>query len=381
MNTSPPSSGRTALMSAVCPLCLLMIMIWSTPLAAQLSAVEIWRVGELDGPPETIWARVSGATTLNGATYVVDMLAPTVRVFDTATGAYRFDVGRSGMGPAEFARPSSAVVVGNEVWISDIIQKRTVVLDSAGSHRRTERWPGGMRGFLMRMRKQWRFGDEWRIGLTSMDNDVGKHYVIAWNGNSVADTLASFDALAFRARVVLTGGRDTGEFMSFTGALGPSGGMWPYNDSTFAIVDGWSSTASLVRMGSSGPLVVSEERIESPRVLRPDSARAVEWWLGRAGIDPSSEVRLLVPPPSLPSWRRVLGDSDGNLWLQEGSADGDFGDEAVRWARWRPGGRSEPQWLELPPGIRILSFNEGVVIGVTTDELGVQRVVAFQIVE
>lgn len=353
-------------------------------LSAQLSLEKLWEVGQVDGPPETIWARVADATTFRGVTYVVDILAPTVRMFEAGTGEYIGDFGRVGMGPGEYERPAAAMVADDELWISDIIQKRTVVLDEKGRHLRTGRWQGGIRGPLMRMNTFWPLLGGWFVGLTSMDGEVaaGLHHVMVWNEASF-DTIQTMDAVAFQRRFVYEGdpNHDHGLRTTGRGALGPAGGVWPLGDTAFVVIDGASSTAEFYRVEEDGPARTRSMQLGRHGSARPDSLRAVNWWLDQVGLEEGEQgLQTVVPPRVLPAWLRVLGDEDGRLWIERGDRNALTGERTIRWARWSPG-QEELEWLEIPSTIRALSFREGVMIGLTRGEFGIERIVAYRIVE
>lgn len=371
----PAGSVRTPRVLGLLAFCFLLPL----PLSAQLSLEKLWEVGQIDGPPETIWGRVADATTFRGVTYVVDILAPTVRMFEAGTGAYIGDFGRVGAGPGEYERPIATMVVDDELWISDIIQDRTVVLDERGRHLRTERWREG----FTRLNTFWPLVGGWFVGLTSMDREVaeGLNHVLVWRDEAGVDTVQTLDAVAFQRRYVLAEGHDTGLSPAFQGAYGPAGGVWPLGDTAFVVIDGESSTAEFYRVEEDGPVPTRSMQLGRHGSARPDSVRAVQWWLDYVGLPDGHEtLRRVVPPRILPAWLRVLGDETGRLWIERGDRNALTGDSTIRWARWSPG-QEELEWLEVPSTIKALSFREGVMVGLIRGDFGVERIVAYRIVE
>ena len=70
----------------------------------EASLVPEVTIGELDGPEEYLFGRISSIAVNNdGTVYVLDQQAQHVRVFDSR-GVYLETLGRRGQGPGEFSR-------------------------------------------------------------------------------------------------------------------------------------------------------------------------------------------------------------------------------------------------------------------------------------
>src|SRR5687768_9429973 len=90
------------------------------------------RIGEVEGPPEFTFGRISGVTVgPNGSIFVVDEQVPTVREYDRV-GKYIRSYGRRGEGPGELQRPEAAVVAANQLIVRDIRNRRFVVYPLSG---------------------------------------------------------------------------------------------------------------------------------------------------------------------------------------------------------------------------------------------------------
>ncbi len=119
-----------------------------TGLEARLEVREVFRLGSVDGPDEeTLFGRVLGVgLDDDGNVYVLDGLAPAVRVFDS-DGRYVCSLGGRGAGPGEFMRPNGLIITEDgRLWVRDTGNRRYEVFESdgtfAGSFRRNFR--GGL---------------------------------------------------------------------------------------------------------------------------------------------------------------------------------------------------------------------------------------------
>ncbi len=97
-------------------------------------------IGTLEGPPETVFGDVAAiAAGPDGSVYVLDRQAAEIRVFDR-DGTYLRAVGRRGQGPGEIARPSAIAVSENgRVAARDFSNGRLQVWSADGSE--TWEWP------------------------------------------------------------------------------------------------------------------------------------------------------------------------------------------------------------------------------------------------
>ena len=114
----------------------------------RLEVREVFRLGSVDGPDEeTLFGRVLGVQLDDdGNVYVLDGLAPAVRVFDS-DGRYVRSLGGRGAGPGEFMRPNGLIITEDgRLWVRDTGNRRYEVFESdgtfAGSFRRNFR--GGL---------------------------------------------------------------------------------------------------------------------------------------------------------------------------------------------------------------------------------------------
>lgn len=84
------------------------------------------QVGEVDGPAPYVFGRVTGlAEDEQGRILVADFSANEIRVFNPA-GDFLFSVGREGEGPGEMRGPCCLTVIGDTVWVRDGGNRRYV---------------------------------------------------------------------------------------------------------------------------------------------------------------------------------------------------------------------------------------------------------------
>lgn len=369
------------------PVCVLVSALVTVPGGPQLvgqslTVEKIWEIGGVDGSPESIWMRIEDATITGDRIYAVDIALPAVRAFGV-DGSYVGEVGREGQGPSEFARPVSAVVVQDSLWIFDLAQDRYTIFDARGNHGRTPRmsplggrhlvqvWPG---------RHGWHIGMTGVIGRSTPSRSQPNHRTIVWNDIRV-DTIAVFDGKPFWVRydnLHLDSLR-----MSTVLSLGPEGGPWVLGDSLLVQVDGSRSLARIFRMTPSGPELERTRSLPGrPRPLTSAERKAsVAWYFRFFGLDPEgSEHHIVevVPPDSFPAWSRILGDGDGAIWLRRGGPEMIDPERGERWMRWSLEDGSL-DWVELPPGVEALRFRDGYMVGKRRGDFEVEWLVLYRV--
>ena len=75
-------------------------------------------------------------------------------------------------------------------------------------------------------------------------------------------------------------------------------------------------------------------------------------------------------PPEMPAFVEMHAAPDGHLWVERFRFPGDTG---RRWGVFAPDGAFLGN-LELPPNFAVTEIGNDYVLGVVTDELGVERV-------
>lgn len=114
------------------------------PAGAEWRVREELRIGTVEGDGPDLFGRVGGlAVDAAGRTYVLEMQAQEIRVFDSAGGHVR-TIGRRGGGPGEL---NQAVFMqfgpDRNLWVVDPQNNRVSVFDTAGTYLQGHGMPGG----------------------------------------------------------------------------------------------------------------------------------------------------------------------------------------------------------------------------------------------
>jgi hypothetical protein len=88
-------------------------------------------------------------------------------------------------------------------------------------------------------------------------------------------------------------------------------------------------------------------------------------------------IDRIPAPESLPAYSSFVTDIGGNLWVEEYRRIGDY---RPQWSVFDPEGR----WLGLvtvPVHFRVTDIGADYVLGITTDESGVEKVTMYQLIK
>ena len=96
---------------------------WGT----NIRLVRELRIGQLDGPAEYTFGRITSVTAApDGSIFVADAQVPVVRQYN-ANGAHVRSWGRKGRGPGELQNPEAIAIAGNRLVVRDLVGQRFVV--------------------------------------------------------------------------------------------------------------------------------------------------------------------------------------------------------------------------------------------------------------
>ncbi|MDT8342519.1 MAG: hypothetical protein RQ751_13490 [Longimicrobiales bacterium] len=111
---------------------------WAEGAAWWVDAAPTLEVGTLDGPEETLFARLAGtALRSDGVVLVADAGSGRVSAF-APDGTFRWSQGRPGDGPGEYRSVQTLrVVTGDSALVHDTQSRRVTVLDPDGAVART----------------------------------------------------------------------------------------------------------------------------------------------------------------------------------------------------------------------------------------------------
>jgi hypothetical protein len=334
--------------------------------------VEELRIGRIEGEGPDLFGRISSlAVDRGGRIWILEGQAQELRVF-SAGGEYIRTVGRRGGGPGEYSRAVRIDLAPNgNLWVMDPQNNRLSVIDTAGQYLEGKSVPGG---FLML---------PWPGGF----DEAGRYYSIAPRmapsfGTVMVRYDASFVPTDSLDRPSDPTDRDKFEirrdglvrvaagvpFQGFlTWRLSPAGTIWAL------ITDQYR----LFELDAAGDTLRTITRAHTPLpVTAADREKAREdlkWFTDQGGQADWSKI-----PSTKPRAHNFFFDDEGNLWVAVLSASGEVGWE---FDVFDPEGRYLGV-VELPfrlPRGEAPIFREGLLYGVTQDELEVQYVVVARV--
>ncbi len=238
--------------------------------------------------------------------YILDSQISEVRVYDLA-GSHLFDVGRSGDGPGEFARPwAMGIDPDGRLIVQDYT--RVSVFDLDGGF--IETWPYRGGGFPLplavtedgRAFVPWR----WTEGEASYNGVVG----ILPDGSEGARVMAPpFDAEPWGLIA-----RSGGNVMAGPVTYAPAArfGVLPSG----AIVRGISDTYGFEIEHADGRRTIVERAIDLPPVSDPEREWLTKLWTKRMrSMQPDWTWNANPVPVQKPAFDRIFGDRYGRVWV------------------------------------------------------------------
>jgi hypothetical protein len=328
-------------------------------------------IGLVDGPEEYTFGQVAALVIgQDGRIYVGDAQANEVRVF-SADGAFVDRFGRAGEGPGEFRNISGLSRAPEGIAVLDGRLARVTVFRPDGSVARSFRLERPYMRMehraLMRFDRQGRFYDRTALAMQPMVDDAG--IVVYHSGGSPVDTVRV--AVIEQDHLVVE--RNGLPIMSFARPFAPQPSMavGPDGRIYFARGDDYRIT---VRAPGGDTLHVIRRRVQPrpvPTQEREAALTLVRERFHESGAQPPARIDL---PDTKPVIADLVVDDPGNLWvLTHGDPDWSH----FEWAIHEPGGRY--LGAVAMPRMRVMHIGADRVAGVTTDELGVQRVVVLKI--
>lgn len=357
------------------------VLLWPTQVSAQQLRVEmVWEIGEINGPPQIIWERISDAVIFNDRVIASDLAMAEVRAY-SLSGGFIGLLGGPGPGPEEFGAPHTMLIVRDTLFVYDGGYDRWVLFDRDGNHVRTARPEIPQKvSFYQRIwigRHGFRVGETHLVGRRLPSECDSTHLTIAWRPFGQTDTLASIpgnpywiDSASLNSLVMHT-----------VENLGPSGGTWVMGDSLLVLVDGVGSEGSLFLLTEDGLEEVRQRSLPGTRqrLTEADREAAANAYFRKYDVDPAhTSIRRFVLPEYWSAWTRVRGDEKGGVWLRRGGPELVDPSRGEQWVRWDLAD-DEFRELDMPPGVEILQFGEGHAVGLRRDEWGVEYLVLYRI--
>ena len=347
--------------------------LWTPEQAWQV--VEDLRIGNaMSEGPDLFGSILSFDVDARGRIFVLDNQAQEVRVFDS-DGSFVRVVGRKGEGPGEFTQAGSVDLSRNgEIWVMGMGEARVSIFDTTGTLLRSERTDGG---FVI-------------MPYPGGFDPLGRYNVVLPSGS--LRRMARFDQ-SFNPIDTITMPEDPeeGEFFEYVSETGtsmisasvPFQGFMTWRFSPTGTV--WTLLAGsyeLNEMTTGGEVLRTVAKDHRPIPVtdeeREQAIENLEWFTGQGGtIDPSKF------PDSKPSTASFFIDDDSNLWVEREVAAADEDDERRLFDIFDAGGRYLGM-VRLPFPLRSSPHpivRDGVLYGITSDEMGVPYVVRGRVVK
>ena len=348
--------------------------LWAPDEAWQV--VEDLRIGEaMSEGPDLFGGIYSFDVDAWGRIFVLDDQAQEVRIFDS-DGAFVRTVGRKGEGPGEFTQAGSVDLSRNgEIWVMGLGQGRVSIFDTTGTFLRQERTDGG---FVVK---------PYPGGFDPM----GRYNVLIPAGGM--RTMARFDQSYTPIDTIsLPENPDEGEFFEnvsedgtstmrvgvpfqeyMTWRFSPTGTVWTLLTGRYQLTEMTIDGEALRTITKDHePIPVTDEE-------REQAIENLEWFTSQGGQIDRSKF-----PGSKPSTVSFFVDDERNLWVERQVAIADE-DDAGRLFELFDGQGRYLGMLRLPFELRnsipAPIVREGVLYGVTRDEIGVLYVVRGRVVK
>ena len=385
---TPPPSSNTVTDSAG-------IRVVTTPpgdlVYAELAEGPVLSIGQLSGPDELLFGRIQSARRdAAGNVVVADGQAYEIRIFDE-DGRHLRSLGREGEGPGEFESLQGAwPVADGGIVAADIILDRITQFGPEGTATGTATFSGmeGLSGFpvglagpgmvLSGVRPPYVYS---LASLSGSPKDIMDAMIGGEENRRILFVRHRFDGTpvdtvaegrdALRASV----SRGTGMEMEVTTLTVPFSPRSVAAGSSHGVVVTDGAAYGVQVFGENGSLRLIA-RLDDPRPIRTDAH--VERYV-RGSLSESNErqiqdvierYRQSPLPDSLPAYTELLFAEGGEVWAQRYGLP----DEPMRrWDVFAPDGVYLGR-VAVPASFRIEEVSRGEVLGVATDELGVERV-------
>lgn len=361
---------------------------------AELAEAPALSVGLLDGPPELLFGSIASvARDEDGNLVVADGQANEIRIFDPR-GAHLLTMGGQGEGPGEFERLAGAwPVAGGGIVAIDSGLERITRFDPGGA-------AAGTATFAGQLMDETGFTEIDVIGLGGPGTVLSKATLTRVPSNSsgsgtmetVMEEMFSGDAPISYVRHRFDGtlvdtlapGRDaaaslsmsrSGSGFSMSLVLVPFSPQSAATGSAHGVVVTGGVSYEISVFDPEGSLRAVARLAEAPPAVTDEHLRAYVTQSGTRERD-EAEIRESIEgyremplPEALPGYEDVLIADTGEIWVQRYAMRGAA---MFRWDVFAADGGYLGR-VEVPGTFRIEEVGRGQVLGVLTDELGVER--------
>ena len=340
----------------------------------QLQLPPVLEIGRADGDEDgpDLFGFIRQAIQLSsGDIAVADGLAREIRIFDE-DGSHRLTFGRPGEGPGEFTNLwSIAELAGDSIAAIDNLNGRVSLFTSAGAFVRSfpvPRLPGASAPDVVGWLDDGTLLIQTNSRPVSRDTrDQSTHFLYAVDRHGeIIETLGEFPGSRLGRNGLGLGFGARAQF-AVGGTL-----AWYGHSSDFELVghDRTGSVRRIVRMNRTPKAVTQEEVAEA-------LAEVEKSFEGRSG--PAVERILETEFASThPVHGMLMSDETGSLWVQRYRNDYVQDPGPQEWDIFDAEGRLTG-YLTIPNEIRITDIGGQFVLGVNSDELGVQTVRLYRL--
>ena len=340
----------------------------------QLQLPPVLEIGRADGDEDgpDLFGFIRQAIQLSsGDIAVADGLAREIRIFDE-DGSHRLTFGRPGEGPGEFTNLwSIAELAGDSIAAIDNLNGRVSLFTSAGAFVRSfpvPRLPGASAPDVVGWLDDGTLLIQTNSRPVSRDTrDQSTHFLYAIDRHGeIIETLGEFPGSRLGRNGLGLGFGARAQF-AVGGTL-----AWYGHSSDFELVghDRTGSVRRIVRMNRTPKAVTQEEVAEA-------LAEVEKSFEGRSG--PAVERILETEFASThPVHGMLMSDETGSLWVQRYRNDYVQDPGPQEWDIFDAEGRLTG-YLTIPNEIRITDIGGQFVLGVNSDELGVQTVRLYRL--
>jgi hypothetical protein len=332
-------------------------------------------IGEYDGDPNYLFQRIVAVSLLpDGGVVVADRGSATVRVFD-ADGVFRAEFGGLGEGPGEFSYINAM----------SLRQPDTVVVYDSGQYRLSVFLVDGTLESTVTVRADTGFPEAF-LGRFS-NGDLGLGWIVQDNmrdAGSITPDIMDFGRFSSSGNFIERIGRGTGMLRFGRGPLplSPFLHAFLHRDSVF-VTDGMTGMAVLDEGGATartfGPTYAP---------MAVDAAYDALMTKLETVDRPDFLLRIMSEQPrpdSIPRFAEVLLDDQGRFWMKEYVPDSDSqvlgGFQSATGGHWWIVDPDDGvvATIDLPDNLILRDIRSDMIAGVTRDEFGVERVVAYTI--
>ena len=362
---------------------------WTDVTAWRLSEEPTLTIGVTEGDAAYELYRVVGAVALTDGRIVIGTAGSNELRYYDAAGRHLLSVGREGSGPGEFQGMGLVRrMAGDSVLDHGLWSHGGSIFGPDGGHIRDRTLltggqpvlpivlgPLGADAYLVRISSR-PFGPPTDLPLGELRDSIILLRV-AENGD-VWDTLLTIPGQISYVQNVEFGGRSVR--LPTPPHFGPTTSIDLHGS---VITVGHGSAYELREFGLDGTLTRLIRKWQPRIPVTPadvDSAMArLESQMAEANL-PSGLLEAQRQRPvadSMPAYRGVRRDPDGNLWVEEYRRPGD---DVPQWSVFDPTG----QFLGVvrgPPGFRLTDVGRDYVLGIVEDELEVERLVRHAVVK